>query len=301
MRLDPKLVVQFAVIADEGSITKAAERLWVAQPWLSARLRKLENQLGFALFTRTTRSMTLTERGRELLQAARGVHESLIAMEALASQLQLRDDRRLTLGWPPYSSQIDRRRELIEQFMAAHPDIKLEIDTGWSPKLVDAVSDGSLELAFVMGDLHTPIIQSVVVSALRVEVLMAHDHPLTGLATLSSSDLKGQTIAAFMRTQHPELFDSIFSTIEIPKKNLVQIVEINEALLARARSSEHLIIATISLRDENPLLAGMVKRPLENSRLIPFSIIRRASKLSPEAQLFWNLASGWSPSGSHSS
>ncbi|KGI83710.1 hypothetical protein JY98_16460, partial [Exiguobacterium mexicanum] len=74
MKLDPRLVVQFAIIAEEGSFTRAAERLHVAQPWLSARLKKFEEQLGFPLFTRNTRNITLTKQGYELLQAARSVH-----------------------------------------------------------------------------------------------------------------------------------------------------------------------------------------------------------------------------------
>ena len=152
MKLDPRLVVQFAVIAEEGSFTRAAERLHVAQPWLSARLKQLEDQLGFPLFTRSTRSIALTEQGNELLQTARSVHASMMLTEALASKLQHRDERRLRLGSPPYGNQVSRRQELVDRFASTYSDISVELDIGWSPGLIDRVLKGALDLAFVLGE-----------------------------------------------------------------------------------------------------------------------------------------------------
>jgi DNA-binding transcriptional LysR family regulator len=62
----------FAAIAEEGSFTAAAERLWVAQPRLSTQIRRLEAELGVRLFERHTRGVTLTPAGTLFLERARG-------------------------------------------------------------------------------------------------------------------------------------------------------------------------------------------------------------------------------------
>ena len=61
----------FVAIAEEGSFTRAAERLWVAQPGLSTQIRRLESELGVQLFERHTRGVDLTDAGALFLERAR--------------------------------------------------------------------------------------------------------------------------------------------------------------------------------------------------------------------------------------
>src|ERR671939_1890122 len=75
-----RLVRYFVAVAQEGNVTRAAERLHVAQPSLSAAVRQLEGQLGVELLRRTGRGIALTpagelllRRGRELLEHADAV------------------------------------------------------------------------------------------------------------------------------------------------------------------------------------------------------------------------------------
>src|SRR3954465_4425272 len=61
----------FVTIAEERSFTRAAERLWVAQPGLSTQIRRLEEELGVKLLTRHTRGVDLTDAGKVFLKRAR--------------------------------------------------------------------------------------------------------------------------------------------------------------------------------------------------------------------------------------
>ncbi|MGI5290368.1 LysR family transcriptional regulator [Nonomuraea polychroma] len=70
MDVDTRLLRYFVAVAEEGSLTRAAERLFVSQPALTKQIRQLETQLGVRLFTRSKTGMALTEPGRTLAQRA---------------------------------------------------------------------------------------------------------------------------------------------------------------------------------------------------------------------------------------
>lgn len=71
----------FVAIAEERSFTRAAERLWVAQPGLSTQVRRLETELGVKLLDRHTRGVDLTPAGALFLERARA---ALAAADAAA-------------------------------------------------------------------------------------------------------------------------------------------------------------------------------------------------------------------------
>ena len=133
IRLDPKLMIAFAVIAQERSFTRAAERLRVAQPWLSARFAKLESLLGFRLLDRTTRSVTLTDRGATLLPVA----EEMLRVSQQADRLSLqigRTERQvLRIGAAPYTKVIRRRHELLSPVLLPAKTFTAQT-LGWSSR-----------------------------------------------------------------------------------------------------------------------------------------------------------------------
>ncbi len=66
MDVDTRLLRYFLAVAEEGSLTRAAERMFVSQPALTKQIRQLERLLGLQLFTRSRAGMALTEPGRAL-------------------------------------------------------------------------------------------------------------------------------------------------------------------------------------------------------------------------------------------
>src|SRR6202789_486434 len=88
-------------VAERGSLSKAADRLRIAQPALSRQVRMLEEELGVALFTRHRRGMVLTERGGEVLKHASRVDAELDEIRASASDVDMPLTGQIAIGLPP--------------------------------------------------------------------------------------------------------------------------------------------------------------------------------------------------------
>ena len=82
MSLSVKQLREFVAVAEAGSITRAAQTLYVAQPALSLAIRRLETQLGVTLFERMPRGVELTPEGAELLEPARRAVRDVDAVDA---------------------------------------------------------------------------------------------------------------------------------------------------------------------------------------------------------------------------
>src|SRR6516164_6318306 len=97
--LDLNLLRVFAVVAESGSVTEAASRLYLTQPAVSAALRRLTTAVGAPLFAREGRGLVLTQRGERLLAAVRP--HLLAVLDALATPPQFdpgTSERTLRLG-----------------------------------------------------------------------------------------------------------------------------------------------------------------------------------------------------------
>ena len=124
MFLEIKKLKAFVTIVEEGSVTRAAERLNVAQPWVSVQLQRLEDMMGAILVERAKgRLVKLTAKGEELLPIAKRL---LASHDEAASEIRAimdRDRARLSLGVDPITLYMPERNDLIMQFMKRMPNV----------------------------------------------------------------------------------------------------------------------------------------------------------------------------------
>ena len=149
MNLEPNDLVLFARVVDEGSFSRAADRLGYPKSTVSRRVAALETQLGEQLLRRTTRKLTVTDFGRAVLEHAHHVVEDVAAAESLAQHRQVQPSGRLRVTMPNDMGNLVLAPMLAE-FVLKYPAVTLEVDL--SSRFVDLIAE-NFDVAVRMGEL----------------------------------------------------------------------------------------------------------------------------------------------------
>lgn len=146
--MDTRHLRAFLKIADTRSISRAADALGIAQPSLSQQLLRLEDEVGFKLFRRTARGVTLTEAGRVFQEHARQIlHDS---EQALADVRQLKEvaSGQVVLAMPHTVCKLIGL-ELVETLASDAPNIQLRLMEAFSSTIRSGLEAGTIDLAIL--------------------------------------------------------------------------------------------------------------------------------------------------------
>lgn len=135
-------------VAELGSLSRAADRLRIAQPALSRQMRLLEEELGVRLFDRHGRGMMLTDAGREVLRHALRVMAELEDMRATVADEDAPLRGHVSIGMPPTVADI-LSEPLVAAFRTSHPNATLRIVSAYSAHLLDWMHRGELDASIL--------------------------------------------------------------------------------------------------------------------------------------------------------
>jgi DNA-binding transcriptional LysR family regulator len=161
----------FAAVAELGHLTRAAERLHVSQPAVSAQIRALEDELGMPLFERGATGMTLTPAGAKLLPLASRVIGAATDLRSHAQSLKGEVTGHLrvgTLADPGYL----RLGDLLARAIERHPLLHLELRHEVTGAAFAKVRDGELDASFYYGSLHHPSVSSFTLRPMTYRVVV---------------------------------------------------------------------------------------------------------------------------------
>ncbi|WP_165855541.1 LysR family transcriptional regulator [Marinobacter sp. JSM 1782161] len=160
----------FVLVADEGNLTRAANRRHTTPSAVSEHLRQLEDHFGLPLFQRNTRGMALTDAGRRLLPAARQVLRQVVELDDIARALRCDQPTPLSfaLNAPPEYLKVD---QLLRTAARDRPEVALELITSSSYMILDQVRAGEVDMGFVYGDIFDEQILSLRLAPIRVSVV----------------------------------------------------------------------------------------------------------------------------------
>src|SRR3954471_17113273 len=146
--MDLRQLEYFVAVAEERNFTRAAERVRISQSGVSAQIRQLERELGAELFDRSTRTATLTVAGKAALDHPRAALASANAVGQAVGEVTGLIRGRLTVGMV-IGCTVTPLFDALASFHRAHPGVEVSLLEDNSDRLVQAVRDGSTDLALV--------------------------------------------------------------------------------------------------------------------------------------------------------
>ena len=196
MYLELRHLRYFIAVAEELNFSRAAARLRIAQPALSAQIRALERHLGCQLFVRTTRKVELTANGRALLTDAREIVG--LADEAVAKlQAAARGERGLLrVGFVAHGAG-EIGTEILRRFADAFPGVTTQlVESATLEELQRSVREHATDVAFAWLPLLCEELLAQPVRSEHVVVAMPPGHHLASLQALTASDVTPEPIVA---------------------------------------------------------------------------------------------------------
>jgi DNA-binding transcriptional LysR family regulator len=299
----------FVAVADERSFTRAAARLNTSQPALSGQIRELERRLGFALFTRTSRSVELTSEGRLLMANARRFVSETDIINRAARDIRSNE---LRLGAALQTELIAERNRLVEDFMRGNGDVPLQIVNDQRLRLLRSLSRREIDIAISIEPLASGragrsssvitderdggiVLEQLVLSERPIELVLPGDHPLTD-SERSLTELRGLPVAVPNRIHGVPLIDAITARLTQLGATLVRPPEGHA--IAVERYGRFRRIAAIRLNwfeppfdpgDTDP--AAAAPRPARDLGLSTgLVLIRHPGDQRPAAERFWRHA-----------
>ncbi|MFJ5804317.1 LysR family transcriptional regulator [Streptomyces decoyicus] len=279
---DPRLLRVFLAVAEELHFTRAAARLYVAQQALSRDIRRLERELGAALFVRTTRQVSLTADGARLLPLARRVlaaHDELAAAFRSAPERPLLVDVGVPIGTAHGVLEAARERvpdscELVARFHSGLTGAAAEVAAGRLDVSFGRIA--ALPPAVRAGLEHQPV---------RLEpmaVLLREDHPLAARPAVALAELAGETLYAAagnpQTAEWTDLAERLFAGRGIATAEPFPEIEGSQEFVRVVRKRGWSVLASVEFIE----VPGMVLRPLVDPvPLSPVSMVWRRGLRHP--------------------
>ena len=266
MDLDAKPYRSFVQIAESGSFTRAAEILHVSQPALSAQMRELERLLGFDLFHRQNRRVTLTAEGRIFLDRARRLVLETDWLNKAARDIR---ENQLRIGVAHHSSAIPIRRALLEGFMQANPRMPMAVSARAHAQLFDdlrlGVIDVAVTLELVEGHSESAVeprpqgFERHVIGERSLGLALPSAHPLAQKPVIDQEDLAGWQVATVSRAHGVGVSEAVARAISAAGAEFMHPPEGDAPAVLRYASAMGWI--AVDLGWFEPMPDGMVKRP----------------------------------------
>ena len=261
----------FLEVARRGSVSRAAEALFVTQPTLTARLKSLERELGTPLFLRTPQGMRLTDAGRAWIPFAERALRALVdGRDALEQVMSASAGHLMIAAAPAVSTYL--LPDLLERFVSTHPRVEVSVRTGHSEDVVELVLRDEVQIGLGRAIRH-PELELRPFHTEDLVLVCAPDHPFTQLSSVTMAQVAAEKLIMFDRTSsYYEITQSAFLSAGVTLRGLMELDSIEAAkkmverdlgvsLLpgtAVAREIEGKTLATVRMNDAPPMQNKLV-------------------------------------------
>ena len=217
----------FQVVAQELNVTRAAERLHMAQPPLSRQIRQLEDEVGVALFDRVGRGLRLTEAGRFLLEQTTQLTQRLEETIESTRRIGRQDKRWFGIGFVP-SVLYGVLPELIRELRGSAQQVEVGLAEMITVEQVEALKSGRIDLGFGRLVINDPAIRQEVVMAEPLVAAVPAGQPAPAQATLTAQGLATRPFILYPARPRPSYADHLLSLFRAQGLQLRVAQEANE-------------------------------------------------------------------------
>lgn len=176
----------FKTVCEEGSITKAAQKLYISQPAVSTTIIELEEYLGFDLFDRVSRNIVLNEKGQVFLNKAvilldhyNDLHDSFVSIDEKA---WIKIGSSITLS-------IDKLPEVIKTFKNTYPDTPIEVVVKNAEDIEDMLKNHEIDLGLIEGVIKNKELVTIPLSSYEIVMVSSNNHDLAHKTNVSLDEL----------------------------------------------------------------------------------------------------------------
>lgn len=290
--MDLRHLRYFAAVAEEGHITRAAERLGIRQPPLSQQIRALETELQVQLFRRKPRGVELTQAGQAFLAEVQTILRQVEHAVTAARRTARGEAGRIGLGFTSSASFHPFVPRVIRQYRETQPLVAFSLEESGTTELVEALLAERLDVAFVRSPIAAnaglsvhPLLDEAMVAALP------QGHPLSQHAgALALAELSGETFILYRRPVGPGLHDAIIAACDRSGFSPTIGQETPRMLSTLSLVAAGLGVTLVPESMSRLAAGGVVYRPLAGGRLAaPLNLAYRRGESGPAVRRFIEL------------
>lgn len=248
-------------VAEEGSVSKAAERLGMTQPALGRQVAALEKALGTPLVNRSNRGSTLTVAASGYLREVRPLLDRL---EQANRKLRRNSDAaiRIAIGFVG-SMSVSQIPKIVSAYREVAPNVTLHLEESNNEGVLRSLHEGRIDLGLMALPVSDDTMRMKLLYRESIFAVMPEDHPLASLETIPSSLLAKEPLVLCPREAAPAFYDAIVLHLapDGQRLNVVQEVEGKQVLAGLVKAGVGLSILPASFTQL--LNDGLVHRQVD--------------------------------------
>uniref|UniRef100_UPI0033404F43 LysR family transcriptional regulator n=1 Tax=Castellaniella defragrans TaxID=75697 RepID=UPI0033404F43 len=257
----------FVAVAEELHFSRAAQKLHISQPPLSMSIQQLENDLGFQLFIRTNKSVSLTDAGRLFYQEALQLLRHADEMQRVGERAAKGTIGHLRLGFA--SSMLFRGlHDKVHAYRARYPDVEVSLHELNSSEQLKALQREQIDIGFVHNHQNEAGISTHLFVAEHFVCCLTTEHALAQAAVVPVGALRNEIFLLFPRTLSPHYYDRIMAICVNAGFSPYIIHEVRNWLTIVEMVSQSLGVALVPRSMSRLWKSNVVYRPIDNGAIL---------------------------------
>lgn len=282
-------IMLFATIAEEKSFTRAATRLNIAQPWLSAQIRKLEYQLGVQLLVRQSAGVTVTPEGEALLPYARQLSEAANMFRHMARTMGDAHSKTVRIGSHMPMIDIAPLRPVNRDFARRHKNFSLNAEVEGTPSLLNRLHAAEFDFVVALAPLpegKEEEVDQLKLGETRFCLLSSAAAPIE-----DESKLAGRAIGVPPADWHPGLLSQIVTRLREAGATTREVPEFDRRALEHLVTAHQMAVVTVIDEDDRASIDPQIV-VTELSGLTADHLLCRVAgrELGRASDHYWTLA-----------